>query len=223
MPLGLPGVPADAIPGSDGHIDRTAEPWGDSSSDEDSYASDASGSSDTSYLRAHAEAWAHDEAEARVEARAASGKPPTASAEHATPRRPAEWGAGYDPTPSSPHLLRSMFFSRNTATNLYAPPRVDDPERTGGSEEKPDFERQLWRDYGGKVIYRADKEDSLKVNIATLQRLKLQRMRKTLVEEAFKFKYLSGKIHMSYLDNRLLHEYGTYGFSGLRRLSQKHF
>jgi hypothetical protein len=92
---------------------------------------------------------------------------------------------------------------------------ADDPERVGGSGEPLDFERRLWRDYGGRVVY--VEEDTLAVNIATLQRLKLQRLRKELVVSAFRFKYSPGNAHNSsqdsfshstHLHDDVLHRYG---------------
>src|SRR4051812_13484915 len=35
MPLGMPGLPANFVPDPDGRVDRTAEGWHDSSTDED--------------------------------------------------------------------------------------------------------------------------------------------------------------------------------------------
>ncbi|KAK0620464.1 hypothetical protein B0T14DRAFT_567207 [Immersiella caudata] len=86
-------------------------------------------------------------------------------------------------------------------------PRADDPEDAGSSEKNVEFERQLKRIFKGSLIYARTREDSPTVNIATMQRIELQRMRKELVKLAFQFKYLrEGTSKM----NEKLHAYGMY-------------
>ncbi|KAK4454219.1 hypothetical protein QBC34DRAFT_490643 [Podospora aff. communis PSN243] len=202
IPLGLPGLPADAVASPDGQIDRTFEPWGESSSDGDSGASEAR--SKTSYLSLGPDTG--------MRSRASSPEVPSPppqrsipSAEPAEPSRPMQWGKGYDPAPSSSHFVRGMFSNIVNPRSNYHPGPADDPERVAaGSEEPLHFERRLWRDYGGSVVYTS--KDALKVNIATLQRLKLQRLRKELVVSAFRFKYSPGNLHTPYIDD-VLHKY----------------
>lgn len=127
-------------------------------------------------------------------------------------RRSTKIGYGYSAPgyPSSAGILRDKFDRLNPFAPAfyknYGHPS-DDPEQAGAraSEDHTDFEELLRRHHGPNVIY--SPEGAMRVNIATLQRACLDRLRKELAHRAFEFKYLRGNNH-SVILNTLIHQYG---------------
>jgi hypothetical protein len=66
-------------------------------------------------------------------------------------------------------------------------PRNYSPRRA--NIQTPDFETRLQEQYESTVFEFDNK--SLKVNLASLQRVKLLRLQRLLLEEAFEFKYMT--------------------------------